>query len=378
MAAHGQGLLFRSAPQAGPSFELMFAPLLFGVILNALLLGVFMVQVHSYFRLYKTDFAWIRYLIYYLILMETINTICDVGLIYEPLISMHNSPLVTVNAPTLLSADPIVTALISTPTQLFMAWRIKLVTKSNWFAAVVAVLAITSLFSALAATVGVVHVREFAKFSMVEGPLTVWLTSTAFADLAITAFLVNFLWTNKTGFHTQTDSVADKIIFFTVQTGTLTSFAAISDVSIFLVVQHTTLMFIWDFSLSKLYSISLVATLIARKEWNNLLEEVPAAPSDEEKGKGSGRNAIIKVRRATDVQGLQLYIPSNFELSANGNSPRKRTPRSQWVPHPLPLPTKHSSVSSLVSTTTMGSETQTESERRTAAWAMGVGAGYGR
>ncbi|KAJ7176164.1 hypothetical protein C8R43DRAFT_554957 [Mycena crocata] len=247
-------------PGQEPNFELLFAPLLIGVVLNALLFGVFMVLVHSYFRLYKTDLSWIRYLIYYLILLETINTICDIALIYEPLIKMHNNPLVTVNSPKFLVADPVVTTLISTPTQLFMAWRIRLVTKKTWLAAVVALLAFTSLVGGTVASIGVAHEGTFQKFHLVSGPLTVWLTSTAFADLFITAFLCNFLWSNQTGFKTTTDSVTNKIIFFTVQTGTLTSFAAIADVTLFLIVPNTTLMFIWDFSLSKLYSICLIAT----------------------------------------------------------------------------------------------------------------------
>ncbi|KAJ7659200.1 hypothetical protein DFH06DRAFT_1195264 [Mycena polygramma] len=320
-------------PPNGPSFELTFAPLLFGVIFNALLGGVFIVQAHSYFRLYKTDHPWIRYLVYYLMLLETINTVCDVGLIYEPLIKMHNSPKVLLTSPTLLAADPVVTTLISTPVQLFMAWRIRLVTKSNWLSGIVAFLAFTSLVGGVGATIGVSLHREFEQFHIVAPQLTVWLTSTAFADLFITVFLVNFLWVHKTGFKTRTDGVTDKIISFTVQTGMLTSVAAIADVTIFLCVPDTTLMFIWDFSLSKLYSICLISTLIARSEWNNLLTEMPS--EDEKKDP----NTIIRVRRATDIQGLQLYIPSQFEFN-NATSPRKRTPHSarwrgeDWVPQP--------------------------------------------
>ncbi|KAF7313173.1 hypothetical protein MKEN_01003800 [Mycena kentingensis (nom. inval.)] len=333
-----------------PSFELTFGPLLIGVILNALLLGVFMVQVHSYFHLYQTDYRLIRCLIYYLIVIEIANTVCNILLIYEPLIKMHDSPLVTINAPTLLPAgalmppsvlsvltvpslrptDPIVTGLISTPVQLFMAWRIRLVTKSTWLAVLVALLAFTSLVGATISTVFMHLHPRFDEFTDFEAPLAVWLTSTAFADLFITAFLVNFLWVNKTGFKTRTDSVADKIIFFTVQTGTLTSFAAIADVTLFLVLQRTTLMFIWDFSLSKLYAICLIATLNARNEWNNLLSS-PVPPTDDKSNpprKGSAASEeIIKIRRATDVQNLQLYIPSQFETSSQ--TPRRRTPTSR-------------------------------------------------
>ncbi|KAJ7113204.1 hypothetical protein C8R44DRAFT_631106 [Mycena epipterygia] len=233
-----------------PSFEFMFAPLLIGVLLNALLFGVFIVQAHSYFRLYKTcvlprifssaltassDFGWIRYFVYYLILMETINTVCDVGLIYEPLIMLHGaceSPLASHSSLCPNSFSP---TLISTPTQLFMAWRIRRVTRSNYLSGVVALLAPFSTVGGIAATIGVAQQREFAKFPLIAGSLTLWLTSTAFADMFITAFLVDFLWKNKTGFRTQTDSVTDRIIFFTVQTGMLTSVAAIVDASLFFI-----------------------------------------------------------------------------------------------------------------------------------------------
>ncbi|KAJ7898636.1 hypothetical protein B0H14DRAFT_2674951 [Mycena olivaceomarginata] len=338
----------------GPSFELTYGPLFFGVILNVLLFGVFIVQVHSYFRLYKTDYPWIRYLIYYLILMEAINTGCDIGIIYQPLIMQHG------NVPNHLdptSKSPLYPTLISTPTQLFMAWRIRLVTKSNWLSGLVALLAFISLVGGTVATIGVSHYQEFVKFKLVEAPLTIWLTSTAFADLFITAFLVNFLWVNKTGFKTQTDSVTDKIIFLTVQTGMLTSFAAIADVTLF----YSFLFFIWDFSLSKLYSICLISTLNARTDWNNLLVAMPSpSDSDDQKQK------IIKVRRATDIQGLQLYIPSQWEFNNAGpSSSRKRTPRSEWIPQPLPF------------ATTRGPQRNagpdSESARRTAAWAMVTG-----
>ncbi|KAK7018339.1 hypothetical protein R3P38DRAFT_2982281 [Favolaschia claudopus] len=377
----------------GPNFELTFAPLFFGVILNALLFGVFIVQVHSYFRVYKNDHAYIRYLIYYLIVMEIINTICDVATIYEPLIKLHN--VNTNKSPTFIAADPIVTTLISTPVQLFLAWRIRQVTKSNWLAGVVALLAFTSLAGGVAATMAVASHSTFAEFRFAELPLTLWLTSTAFADLFITAFLVNFLWVNKTGFKTQTDSVADKIIFLTVQTGMVTSVAAIADVTLFLLDPKTTFFFIWDFCLSKMYSICLISTLNARADWNNLLSAAQAGDA-----KQKDPNAIIKVRRATDIQGLQLYIPSQFEFNNTADainthtntvtSPlrRKRTftstmtprPGAEWIPQPRPLPPaptrggNHPASSTTNSNTKVArSDTMSESARRTAAWAMAVG-----
>ncbi|CAK5271658.1 unnamed protein product [Mycena citricolor] len=309
-------LLLLVIRMSAPSFELLFAPLLFGVVLNAMLFGVFCVLVYSYFHLHKAERGWVRYLVYYLVVMEVINTMCDIGLIYEPLISLHDNPQVTVRSPKLLAADPVVTAspetfplprmlrgrqtLISTPTQLFMAWRIKLITKSKALGACVAFLAFLSLTGGVSSSIGVAQSPDFSDFQHHQVPLTLWLTSTAFADLFITTFLVNFLWKHQTGFHTRTDSVADKIISFTVQTGLLTSFAAIADVTLFLIVPHTTLMFIWDFSLSKMYSICLLAALNARHEWNILLDRPrPQDLRDDKSG-------IIKIRK---VVGPSVLIP---------------------------------------------------------------------
>ncbi|KAJ7110226.1 hypothetical protein C8R43DRAFT_1243195 [Mycena crocata] len=353
-------ILFGPGPDASTNFELLFAPLLIGVVLNALLLGIFLIQVYSYIRLYPNDSPWIRYLIYYLIIMEIVNTICAVGLIYEPLITLHNSPLLATQAPTLLAADPIVTTLISTPTQLFMAWRIRLLTKSNILAGLVALFASISLVGGMVSTAIVVRDREFTD-GLVVASIPVWLTSTAFADLLITALLVNFLWEKKTGFKTQTDSVTDRVILLTVQTGLLTSLAAIADVTLFLILPQTTFMFIWDFSLCKLYSISLVSTLTARHEWNNLLFDTP--PPGEKRGKVDV-HALIKVRCPSDIEGLQLYIPSNFESSIH--SPRKRTPIEpppivERGPRPLPPAPTRSTSQSIRSQ---------DSSRRTAAWTI--------
>ncbi|CAK5270799.1 unnamed protein product [Mycena citricolor] len=203
-----------------------------------------------------------------------------------------------------------------------MAWRIKLITKSKALGACVAFLAFLSLTGGVASSIGVAQSPDFSDFQHHQVPLTLWLTSTAFADLFITTFLVNFLWKHQTGFHTRTDSVADKIISFTVQTGLLTSFAAIADVTLFLIVPHTTLMFIWDFSLSKMYSICLLAALNARHEWNILLDRPrPQDLRDDKSG-------IIKIRKVNDLEGLQLYKPENFSQPAPISRPGAASTKS--------------------------------------------------
>ncbi|KAJ7479540.1 hypothetical protein FB451DRAFT_1556472 [Mycena latifolia] len=285
---------------------------------------------------------------------------------------------------------------ISTPRQLFVSWRIKLVTKSGWYGGLVALLTFASLTGSLVA-----HVAEFRKFSLVEAAITIWLMATAFAILFTTLLVHPSLLLSshslgeqdKTGFKTQTDAVADQIFFFTVQTGTLMNFASIADCVLFLIVPvrlphfpliplipraaPETLMFIWDFSVSRLYSICLIATYVlsslclhfllpntdahtgSTRGTDDLPRHGPGAPADAvaRRIRGEAMHARATLARdrtlwlictelgtETGIHHLQLCIPSNFASVSSpsvGPCPRRRTPRAEWFPRPLPTPALH-------------------------------------
>ncbi|KAJ7361100.1 hypothetical protein DFH08DRAFT_800488 [Mycena albidolilacea] len=153
MITHHFHRLFFSSAQVPPDFKLIIALLFFGVLLNVMLFGVFIVQVYSYF-----------------------------GLCKRVSVSQTSSFNMKLMDNKVLAAVPL-----------------------------------------------------GPKLPEVVTALAVWLTSTAFVDLFITAFLVKFLWVNKTGFRTRKDSVTGKIILFTVQTGPLTSSAVVTDIVFFLI-----------------------------------------------------------------------------------------------------------------------------------------------
>ncbi|KAK7443792.1 hypothetical protein VKT23_015573 [Stygiomarasmius scandens] len=100
-----------------------------------------------------------------------------------------------------------------------------------------------------------------------------WLAASAACDVVISVSLVWFLVKYKRESLSVTDSVATKIMLLVIQTGVITSVAAIVDVITFKVIQKSaTIQFIWDFSLSKLYTNSLLSMLNARVQWNKLLD----------------------------------------------------------------------------------------------------------
>ncbi|TFY62796.1 hypothetical protein EVJ58_g3644 [Rhodofomes roseus] len=69
-----------------PSVDLIFGPMLVGVFFNCILFGVMVMQTYS------KDITWIRYFVIYLFIVETVNTACDMYLIYQPLVQEFGTP----------------------------------------------------------------------------------------------------------------------------------------------------------------------------------------------------------------------------------------------------------------------------------------------
>ncbi|KIJ39552.1 hypothetical protein M422DRAFT_174943, partial [Sphaerobolus stellatus SS14] len=266
-----------------------FGPLLIGVFLNMILYGALVVQV------------------LYLVVMETINVAFDMYLIYEPLVQRYGEHAVAV-APlgksysldcaflprelTLILLQHLiqVIVLISVPVQLFITWRIKVLSGSNVIPGLIVFFAICSFGGATTTTISVSIIREFARFHQFDSGIIIWLASSSLADIIITSTLVWLLISRKTGL-SKTDDVVNNIIVLTIQTGAITALFALLDFVLFLAIPvkldsvsliekpmpiqqiypfHSN--FLVDFPLSKLYSNSLLSTLNARARWSNALE----------------------------------------------------------------------------------------------------------
>ncbi|KAF7358205.1 hypothetical protein MVEN_00869000 [Mycena venus] len=281
-----------------------FGPFLIGVLLNTMLYGVMIVQAFLYYSRYKADRPWFRYLVLYLVIAETANWVCDVGLIYEPLILRWGNPEALVISPILLRADAVLTVLISTPIQAFIAWRIHVVTRSYILPGMILLLAVVSLGGGIATTTIVTLHPAFASFGNFRAEVVTWLVSSTACDVLLTASLVYSLWIRKTNV-ISTDSYINKIIRLTVQTGLITAAAALLDMILFLTIPNSSLNFMFDFPLSKLYTNALISTLNARP-WQEQVShhEAPNALFEQSNlsmggGGGLGITSFSLVQRRT-------------------------------------------------------------------------------
>ncbi|KAJ6566035.1 hypothetical protein B0H19DRAFT_1257325 [Mycena capillaripes] len=316
-----------SNPVAAPDVTLFFGPMLLGVLLNTLLYGVsdfhdvsmlidsflaqiMLVQAYLY---YARDRTWFRYLVLYLTVIETVDWVCDVGLIYEPLIIRYATPEALLVSPVMLRVDAVLTVLVSTPIQLFIGWRIQVVTNSYIFPVIICILAIISFGGGIATTTIVSLHPDFSSFPTFHPEVVTWLVSSAACDIILTASLVYSLWTRKTNMPS-TDTYINKIIRLTVQTGLITAAGAFLDMLFFLVRPNTTFNFLIDFALSKLYTNALISTLNARP-WREQVSEHEAPNALFEQTPVGRRSFSLVERRSAfsqTLQGREAYDPKSL------------------------------------------------------------------
>ncbi|KAJ7164532.1 hypothetical protein C8R46DRAFT_1099830 [Mycena filopes] len=273
-----------------PNIQLSYGPMLIGVFFNMILYGVFVGQALTYYQLYRKDGAWMRYFVLYLFVLETANTALDIGIMYQPLILEYGQK--PVDFPLLFPSQPLIVVLVSTPIQIFFAWRIYTITKMIWVPIVIGMFAVAALTGGLWTTAKVAIIKQFAHKPELHTSALLWFLASCVADLLITICLVMTLAHRKTGF-VATDSVIDKIIRTTIQTGMVTSIFSILDVICFMVFPHYSINFIWDLALSKLYSNALLSTLNARAYFDTITTS-----------RFSGSRDVAGVRRAPQTTQL--------------------------------------------------------------------------
>ncbi|KAJ7910901.1 hypothetical protein B0H13DRAFT_2010883, partial [Mycena leptocephala] len=246
-----------------PGVDLLFGPLLIGVMLNMILYGVVFIQMFTYYQRYTNDSAWIRCLMLYLFVVETANVAVEFGIIYQPLIVEFGTKAATTISPRLLPGDSILISIVAAPIQLFTAWRMSVITGSLILPGIIALLSLGSFGSGIAVSFFVFTNPEFRNFERFTTVIIVWLVLSATCDIVIAIGMTFALSTRRTGY-VRIDGQINRIIRLTVETGALTAITALVDVGLFLIFPRTSLNFIPDLALSGLYTCSILAMLNSR------------------------------------------------------------------------------------------------------------------
>ncbi|KAJ7354392.1 hypothetical protein DFH08DRAFT_984880 [Mycena albidolilacea] len=239
---------------------LLFGPMMIGVMLNMILYGAMFTQMVAYYQRYTQDSPWIRYLMLYLLVVETAGIIVECGIIYDPLIFQQRCGDYNLSEAGFYPESVL-------PPSWFpkhLTSRISVVTQSLILPGIIALLSLGSFGAGITVSILVSLNPEFHKFGNFKAVITLWLVLSAVCDIVIAVGMTHALYTRKTGFGV-VDGQINRIIRLTVETGALTAITALVDLMLFLVFPNTTINFIVDFPLSNLYTFSMLAMLNSRE-----------------------------------------------------------------------------------------------------------------
>ncbi|GAA5901551.1 DUF6534 domain-containing protein [Sporobolomyces salmoneus] len=238
-------------------------PFIIGTVVACFLSGVTTVQAFYYMENFPKDRALYKYLVLGLFVLDMTHTAICIVTIWDWCVANYGDVEHLLVSPWSFAVDPVIVGVIAATCQTFYAYRVWIVGKRKWLLPIcILTLSAVSLGFAIASTVQIFHLKEFGRFQEFTYGVAIWLAGSAAADVLITASLVFYLSSSKTGLN-GTNSILNRIIELTVSTNGLTCSVAILDAILFATMDNSAHVSP-NLALPKLYFNSLLVSLNAR------------------------------------------------------------------------------------------------------------------
>ncbi|KAI0636117.1 hypothetical protein C8Q77DRAFT_1155823 [Trametes polyzona] len=262
------GLLQELSAEFGPELEKTYGAYLIGTCISLALYGISLHQFYRYIRLHPTDTAFIRALVFIVMLLETAQVPMLMHTCYWALVTHFFDPLVLSNDIWSVQISPTISGLITLTAQAFFARRVSILgARYKVIAALAGVCLVTFLGMTIAVTVLSGKLHSLGNF----GPSTEWLFSAGLwfatvADLLLSGSIIVALRRSRSTYVTRSqERKLDLFMIYVVNTGFLTGvFNAIP--SILATTNPKT--FTWaaaSYVATRLYANTLFAVLNSRK-----------------------------------------------------------------------------------------------------------------
>ncbi|KAH9019687.1 hypothetical protein EDB85DRAFT_552951 [Lactarius pseudohatsudake] len=241
---------------ASPDVIKLAAPLLFGPVFNWALYGVLCVQIYVYSYNFPRDRRFLKTLVYFVFLLETIQTALTGADIYYWFVAgfgnverLRNPHFTPVNV-------PIIGAVMSVIVQGYFCYRIWVLNKrSSWICWIIAVAAVTQAAGGIWASIGPLAV---AKYVAPRAAVYLWAISSALADILI-AIAMTLLLRRASGNFSR--FVLIRVVRLTIETNALTATLVITSLVLYVTFPNE-LYYIYLVELwGKVYSNTLLVSL---------------------------------------------------------------------------------------------------------------------
>ncbi|EKM80267.1 hypothetical protein AGABI1DRAFT_106493 [Agaricus bisporus var. burnettii JB137-S8] len=235
-----------------------------GVICAAALYGVSCIQTLYYFTRYPKDVWYIKSLVGLVWVFDTIHQCLICHTVYFYLVTNFSNSTSLADMIWSILLEVLFNGLIGFLVQAFLTLRVWRLSGNNlYITSTIACLVVAEFGCSIAFTVQALQLRTWEELKALKGlSITVNILAVV-PDVFIAASLFFFLQRSRTGFK-KSDTMITRLIVFTVSTGVFTSICAIASLVSILVWENTLIYVAFYFSLGRLYSNSVLATLNAR------------------------------------------------------------------------------------------------------------------
>ncbi|KAL1668758.1 hypothetical protein GGF50DRAFT_110965 [Schizophyllum commune] len=286
-----------------PSAAESHGPVLMGTFLNVLL--------YLYWNVYKRkDPLYLRLLVLFLFLADTAHTAFTMAYMYIALIVHYDDPPYLQHTTWVFATEPALVGIIGGSVQLFFSWRVRMLTGNVFLAGIIAACALTACLSGIGTAISCMMISVFSELHRSLPVVGVWFGSASLADILVAGSLVNYLRRHRTGIRS-TDTQVDRIIRLTVQTGVITSLWGLMHMLLYLL-EHKGWHLMFNFSLAKIYTNSLMSSLNSRQGWHWQMDNV--SPSQT-----AGQNVKFHSLRQLGILDLSTFHATSAEVQVEAS-----------------------------------------------------------
>ncbi|KAJ7631465.1 hypothetical protein B0H17DRAFT_1024009 [Mycena rosella] len=266
-------------PVSNPGINLILGPTILGVIINMFLFGIVFMQAVTYYTSsrYKKDSWAIKGLVSWVLLLDTFHSCAVIWVVWEYCINHFGDLVFLGTTPWPFPTTPIFSACASVPVQIFLAWRVKLLSNS-W--PVFGVLSALSVGSGIMAFItGIRAVQALNVFLPVQDFATLipvvdsWLGLSVICDLSLTLLLFLYLRRSRTGF-AKTDNIITRLTLQSIETASFSTLTSVLDLITFTSLPNTNFHFAFALIAGRIYNNTLLTTLNARAKMREDLNRI--------------------------------------------------------------------------------------------------------
>lgn len=249
-------------------------PMLIGIMIEQLLLGIICSQAVVYFRYhFNSDTSFCRSIVTCLVVSTILLGIMDFTMLYYRLVRDYGDCEKFDTQDWMSWMEPGFTAWVAFVTHIFYILRCWAVTRSLVICVFLETVSLVSLVCGVKITISCFIVGRLSQLPrVIFFPSIIWFALTSACDLSIAAVLVFYLWNSRSILRSN-DAMITRLRRMSMETGLFTAICTLLNLIFFIFGTPVGYGLSGQYSISHIYTLSVLYTLLGRQDLRNILRE---------------------------------------------------------------------------------------------------------